>query len=290
MYFPPKLRQKVINRLAMALNRNGWLLLAASETGFIEHPALVAEQAGEVHVFRKQEQAAGESAKNRFTARSGLPAAKAASISRSNPDLTPRIRQSGPLPGELVQPQPAPVIKQKSEEKRSDCGRKQYLEAEKLFLGGCYEEARIKLQKLLVDDTLPADNDYQTKALGLLAKVYANQGNLSEARNLGEEAILKDKLNPAAYYFLASVCQEQGDHGESVRLLKKSLYLDHEFVLAHFHLASLVPNQAEARKHLKNTFSLLNNRTADEVLPGSDGLTVGRLLETVRSMLQRTGD
>ncbi|MBI4791305.1 MAG: tetratricopeptide repeat protein, partial [Deltaproteobacteria bacterium] len=186
--------------------------------------------------------------------------------------------------------QTAPVAKQKREKGKNPGGKDLYHEAETLFQGGCYEEARIKLQKLLVDDTLPADNEYQRMALSLLAKVCANQGNLSEARNLGEQAIIKDKLNPAAYYFLASVCQEQGDHGESVRLLKQSLYLDHDFVLAHFHLASLVPNQTEAKKHLKNTLSLLNTRTADEVLPGSDGLTVGRLLETVQSMLHRIGD
>ena len=290
MYFPPKLRQRVINRLATALNQNGWLLLAASETGFIEHPALAAEQVGEVHVFRKLERAARESAKNSFTVHSGRVASVASLSCRTYPDFPPRVSPSEPRQGELVQPQAAPVEKQKRESGKNHGGRDRYHDAEKLFQGGCYEEARIKLQKLLVDDTLPADNDYQTKALGLLAKVYANQGNLSEARNLGEQAIVKDKLNPAVYFFLASVCQEQGDHAESVRLLKQSLYLDHDFVLAHFHLASLVANPAEAKKHLKNTLSLLTTRTADEVLPGSDGLTVGRLLETVQSMLRRIGD
>ncbi|MCJ7603367.1 MAG: protein-glutamate O-methyltransferase CheR, partial [Desulfobulbaceae bacterium] len=55
MYFPPKLRQQVINRLFMSLNPDGWLLLAAGETGFIKHHGLSGDQVGGVHIFRKQE-------------------------------------------------------------------------------------------------------------------------------------------------------------------------------------------------------------------------------------------
>jgi chemotaxis protein methyltransferase CheR len=292
MYFPPKLRQKVINRLAMALNENGWLLLAASETGFIEHPALTPEQEGEVHVFRKQERAAAKPVRTAIPARPLPPQNSAAPhpAVRHSPVIASFVHHPEPLRGDLVQPPPATAGTKNGEQPTGHDAMEQLHGAERLFQNGSYEEARLKLQKLLADATFPAESHYQTKALALLAKVYANEGNLAEARNLGEQAIAQDKLNPATYYFLASVCQEQGDHGESVRLLKQSLFLDHDFILAHFHLASLVPNRTEAKKHLKNTQALLTGRNAEEVLPGSDGLTAGRLLETVRAMLQRAGD
>lgn len=67
MYFPPKLRQHVINRLFMALNPNGWLLLAASEIGFIEHHGLNGEHVDGVHIFRKQDPAHTDRCRKHFS-------------------------------------------------------------------------------------------------------------------------------------------------------------------------------------------------------------------------------
>ena len=291
MYFPPKLRQHVINRLFMALNPDGWLLLAASEIGFIEHPGLNGEHVDGVHVFRKQNTPRTDRCRKHFPP----PAAKTVTvqpINHGNRKQTPISPAAHPRTGQQEHPQ----TKANSEEKKpgardnSASLMEQYHAADKLFQDRCYEEARAKLQELLAGNELQNACYFKTKVLALLAKIHANQGNLTEARNLGEQVIAMDKLNTGYYHFLATVCQEQGEKQEAVRLLKQSLYLDHDFVLAHFQLASLVTDQIEAKKYLKNTISLLSSLPSDAVLPGSEGLTVGRLRETAQSMLERIGD
>ena len=290
MYFPPKLRQHVINRLFMALNPDGWLLLAASEIGFIEHPGLNGEHMDGVHVFRKQEPLPADRRKH-FQP----PAAQTVTvqpIKHGNRKQTPISSAAHARTGQQELPQAKANSEEKkpAEREQSASLMEQYHAADKLFQERCYEEARTKLQELLAGNELQNACYFKTKVLALLAKIHANQGNLTEARNLGEQAIAMDKLNTGYYHFLATVCQEQGEKQEAVRLLKQSLYLDHDFVLAHFQLASLVTDQIEAKKYLKNTLSLLNSLPSDAVLPGSEGLTVGRLRETAQSMLERIGD
>ncbi|MEW6519331.1 MAG: CheR family methyltransferase [Thermodesulfobacteriota bacterium] len=286
MYFPAKLRQRVINRLFMALHPNGWLLLSASEIGFITHPGLNGELVDGVHVFRKQGAALHTDRPGKYFPPS------------SGKTFRPQQSQR-PAPAAHTQPdeqtqQPRPVAepekKDPAETGMNDSLMAQYQAADKLFQDRCYEDARIKLLELLESNELQNICYFKTKALALLARTHANQGNLTEARNLGEQVIALDRLNTGYYYFLATVCQEQGEKLQAIRLLKQSLYLEHDFVLAHFQLAGLVTDQAEARKYLKNTLSLLSSLPADEVLAGSEGLTVGRLRETAQSMLARIGD
>jgi chemotaxis protein methyltransferase CheR len=291
MYFPPKLRQHVINRLFLALNPGGWLLLAASEIGFIKHPGLNGEHMDGVHVFRKQDVPHADRCRQHFQP----DAAKKVTLQSINPwdrKQTPISSAAHAGTGQQKPPQAKvkPEEKKAAERDESASLMAQYHAADKLFQERCYEEARTKLQELLEGNELQNICYFKTKVLALLAKTHANQGNLTEARNLGEQAIAMDKLNTDYYHFLATVCQEQGEKQEAVRLLKQSLYLDHDFVLAHFQLAGLVNDQIEAKKYLKNTLSLLSSLPPDAVLPGSEGLTVGHLRETAQSMLERIGD
>jgi chemotaxis protein methyltransferase CheR len=289
MYFPPKLRENVINRLCMGLNPDGWLLLAASEIGFIDHPGLTGEQVDGVHLFRKQDGPHTDRGRRYFQPASSqtVSVPPANHGNRKKPTRSSSTAQVQTGQQKLSQAKVMPPGGKTIANEKTASLMEQYQTADKLFQDRCYEEARTKLQELLADDGLQNAEHFKTKVLALLARVHANEGKLAEARSLGEQAIAQDKLNTGYYYFLATVCQEQGEKQEAVRLLKQSLYLDHDFVLAHFQLASLVTDQAEAKKYLKNTLSLLSSLPSDEVLSGSDGLTAGRLRETTQSMLER---
>lgn len=291
MYFPPKLRQQVINRLFMSLNPHGWLLLSASEIGFIKHPGLSGDQVDGVHLFRKQDAPHTDRCKKhpQPPSRKRVRVQPINHCTRKQTPNSSSAAQAQTGQEELPQSKATPPKEKPVAREKSASLMEQYDAADKFFQDRCYEEARIKLQELLAGDGLRNAHHFKTKVLALLAKVHANQGNLVKARSLGEQAIAKDKLNTGYYYFLATVCQEQGENQEAVRLLKQSLYLDHDFVLAHFQLASLVTDQAEAKKYLKNTLSLLSYLPSDKVLPNSDGLTAGRLRETAQLMLERIG-
>ncbi len=123
-----------------------------------------------------------------------------------------------------------------------------------------------------------AEDNADFGAMALLAKVYANQGKLEEARIWGEKAISRDRLNPRNYYLLASILQEQNLGQEAIPLLKQTLYLDHDFVLAHFSLGNLamrLQRYREAEKHFDNVLDLMASLPDAEVIPASQGVTAG---------------
>jgi chemotaxis protein methyltransferase CheR len=126
-----------------------------------------------------------------------------------------------------------------------------------------------------------------------MARVCANQGKLAEAAQWCEQAIAADRLNPANQYLLATIQQELGQDAAAAQSLTRALYIDPDFVLAHFALGNLYLSQSrrrEAERHFDNALMLLQAHPHDEPLPESEGLTAGRLTEiitSVRSSLPR---
>lgn len=73
-----------------------------------------------------------------------------------------------------------------------------------------------------------------------------------------------------------------------MRLFKRTLYLDQDFVLAHFALGNLHLAQGhrrETRRHLINALELLRKLPQDAILPEADGLSAGRLAEIITSVM-----
>lgn len=122
-----------------------------------------------------------------------------------------------------------------------------------------------------------------------MARSCADQGRLGEALEWCEQAIAADKMNPAHHYLLATILQEQGRHDIAIRSLMRALYLDPDFVLAHFALGNLHQSQGrsrQAQRHFENVLLLLRAHPPDEALPEADGLTAGRLTEIATALLE----
>jgi chemotaxis protein methyltransferase CheR len=127
---------------------------------------------------------------------------------------------------------------------------------------------------------------HEARALCRIAHSYADLGELAEAIKWCEKAIAADKLDPAVHYLLATIHQELGQSEIAMQSLMRTLYLDPDFVLAHFGLGSLCLSQGqrrEAERHFDNALSLLTPHPHDELLPESGGLTAGRLTEIIAS-------
>jgi chemotaxis protein methyltransferase CheR len=123
--------------------------------------------------------------------------------------------------------------------------------------------------------------------LARAARLCADQGRLGAAIEWCEKAIAADRLNPAHYYLLATIQQEQGQLDAAAQSLTRALYLDADFALAHFALGNLCRSQGRRRnaeRHFANALAVLRARAQDEILPESDGLTVGRLAEIIASV------
>lgn len=138
------------------------------------------------------------------------------------------------------------------------------------------------------DQLLPPQPD-ERETPSRMARSCANQGQLSEALEWCEKAITVDKMNPLHHYLLGTILQEQGQHDIAIRSLMRALYLDPDFVLAHFALGNMHQSQGryrEAQRYFGNVLALLHKHPQDEILPEADGLTAGRLVEIVTSLLE----
>jgi chemotaxis protein methyltransferase CheR len=121
-----------------------------------------------------------------------------------------------------------------------------------------------------------------------MALSYANQGRLSEALEWCDKAIMADKMNPLHHYLSATILQEQGQHEIAIQSLMRALYLDPDFVLAHFSLGNLHQSQGryrEAQRYFGNVLQLLHKHPQEEILADADGLTAGRMVEIATSLL-----
>ena len=128
-----------------------------------------------------------------------------------------------------------------------------------------------------------------TVSLLLRARDLADQGQLDEAHRLCELAVAGDRLDPEAHLLLAAICQERGEAGTAVEAVRRAIYLDPDSAPAHFLLGSLLLRQGEQRRgqrSMETAVGLLIRRPRDEVVPGTDGLSAGPLLEMARAYLE----
>lgn len=119
------------------------------------------------------------------------------------------------------------------------------------------------------------------------ARASADGGDLEDALAWCERWLHADKLDPAGHYVKATVLLEQGELDAAQSALERAIYLDGGFVLAHVALGNLARMRGQARhagRHFANVQRLLRQRPAGDVLPGSGGLTVARLAETIRAL------
>lgn len=163
-----------------------------------------------------------------------------------------------------------------------------YNDALTLYDQGRYLETVEILVTLLANKTsnpkgIPLDGEI----IALITRAYANQGRLAEALEWCEKGIAGDKLIPGLHYLQATILQEQGKIDEAKISLKKALYINPDFMLAHFTLGNIARQEGkwkESEKHFRNAKTLLSARPQDEILPESEGMTAGRLSEIVNTM------
>jgi chemotaxis protein methyltransferase CheR len=139
----------------------------------------------------------------------------------------------------------------------------------------------------IVEEQIPRQPDRATNLQPV--RILADQGHLEQARRLCETLLAQDRLNPDAFLLLAAICQEQGEIPAALEALRRVIYLAPNSAAAHFMRGCLLLRQGDrkqGRLSLEAVVNLLRSAAPDEAVPGSDGLTAGRLLETARAYLE----
>jgi chemotaxis protein methyltransferase CheR len=296
MYFSPDGMRKVIRQLYRSLATDGWLIVSATETSHELFSEFATVSFGDATFYRKSathppiklslpvpgfgENRFGES---RFGEnRSAVPLPEWAMPALEPPQI------SG---DEMCREAPGNEAGSESTARPAVS----YRQAVVLYEQGRYEE----MEQMIV--TLPSDDGDYAPAMLLVARACANQGKLAAAIDWSDKAIAADKLAAPAHYLRATILQEQGCLPEALLALRQAVYVEPQFVVGHFTLGNLASKQGrtrESKKHFENALLLLAQCKPEDIVPESEGLSVGRLREMIglrsatgrRSLNERTVD
>ncbi len=314
IYFNDKRRAHVIRHLAQSLTDGGWLVPGSSESPYFQHPGMNAVRFPGATLYRKsrednkgcitfREQGLG---KTIFSLQSGTPGSQ---VPGHTPASLPKAANSYLASGGNRR---RPGMQTRNpvnlEERRLQLRRKadrilvspdktgeprhdMYHRARKFYKNGQYPQSIKMLTRLLEQCSKKDDGFFMvSESMVLLARALANQGELTLARQWCFKAVREEKLNPGNYYLLAFICQELDQIKDAADFIRQALYLDQNFVLAHFlmgRIAGQLNDFSGEKKNLTNALDLLSKMEPGEILPFSEGMTAGQLLGIIRSMLDK---
>ncbi|MBA4396269.1 MAG: chemotaxis protein CheR [Syntrophus sp. (in: bacteria)] len=274
MYLVPAVAKKCVQRFHDALLPDGWFLVSASEGHFLSDAEFTAINFPNTILYRK------------FGAKQ-----LRSTYHYEFPDIFPASFSDvffAELPGAK---QDIPVFDETFSQGAAEAGPEPaagepvqdvYAEALSLYEKGRYRESTERMLAAL------SENQNKAKAMLLLARAFANSGELSKAEEWCRKAIENDRTNPVYCYLLANILQEMGQFDNAFNLLKTVIYLDNEFVLAHFALGNLSRQKGmtkESSRHFRNSLSLLKSYKPSDMIPESEGLTALRLTEMINSII-----
>jgi chemotaxis protein methyltransferase CheR len=262
MYFTPEHQRKVVAALHNCLLDGGHLVVNLAEASASLFPMFTMENIGGVIFCRKTENPAIAESLPSFVEPAPLPA-----VLTAEPSFF--IGQRLPAP-DAASACEAPCEPQLSFETDANA-----------FLKKSREKAEAKRTNIA---QVKPDNASEPLSL---ARIYANEGRLHEALTCCQQVISAERTNATAHFLCATICHELGLIEEAIAAFGRVLYLDQDFILAHHALSGLykqLGKQKKSMRHLGIALDLLSKRSKDEILPESDGITCGRLVESIRAV------
>lgn len=137
----------------------------------------------------------------------------------------------------------------------------------------------------LVDVFAPPKNESDLESI----KDMANRGELEKALVYCERLLETEKLNPILYFYHSLILEQLGLAEESEKALRRAIYLNRQFILAHYHLGLLLQKSGkvnEAIRYFKNAFEFLSRRDPKGIIPDSDDCLVVHLLNLTKMHLE----
>jgi len=259
IYFPPELCKEITRRFFDCLEEQGSLLVGHSEHSDLIDPgfsrrfndrAIVYQKIGSNPVWEKV--------------------------------IAIRFRGSGSPPPEIL-------THEIPSARRQGLQRPPGTEETVLFERGVLLVGQMRpLEAIAEFKRVLAVNPRNERALYSVAMLLANIGNTAEATEIAERLVQSNPLHLEATYLLAILARETGGYARELVLLKKTVYLNPDFVLGHFQIGLhyLKGGNAQlARRSLLNALRILSDRVASDPIDGVEGMTVGRLRQTVLAMI-----
>jgi chemotaxis protein methyltransferase CheR len=260
IYMGPQQIKAMVEKFARALMEDGWLAVGAAEISHVSSAELATVNFAGTTVYRKCEHAHHLPPLTLPIQRESLrplPNEKAATDAWACLRADEPPMEVSPAPASVPDPLPGAVI---------------------LYEQGQYAETIELLLPLASQEQPPV------AALAMLARACANKGDLVGALSWSHRAIEGDRLNARLHYLCGMIKQELADPAASAASFRRALYLDPEFIMAHFamgHLAFQRGGIREGTRNFDNALRLLRNCPVDGLVPESEGMSSERLAEII---------
>jgi len=115
--------------------------------------------------------------------------------------------------------------------------------------------------------------------------IMANEGAYGVALEYCKRALKENDLCPEAYFLRGLIFEQQSELSDAVAEYRKSLLLDMNFIMPHYHLGKVfwkLERHRDARRELDNTVRLLEVFSDEKIVPYSGGLSRAVFLEVCR--------
>lgn len=271
MYLSPDMKKQVIERLYLSLKEEGWLAVSPAEAfyGYFSQFKVV-NFPGALFYQKKKRNILPEGQNFKKTAVKNVDYNQVKPwYSSYNTDNKKHIETKG---------------------KNNELAKILYDKLLSLYKSGHYREITGNYYDILLSKEIEQSDLYlSSRLMAMMARAFANLGELNEALIWCQKAISINKLNPDFYYLLATILQEQGNIEEAITALNRAIYVDYDFVLAHFamgNLKRLLGNDKESDKYFNNTLELLHNYEKEDILQEAEGITAGRLADIIISVIE----
>lgn len=281
IYFSHKQIKKTIHHLAQTLNQNGWLVVTPIEVPYVKDDDLKSVIIDGFTLFRKN---AADTSVNAKKNNEGIQNEFYRRLEENSSSINSEPNNISTFKIEL----PA-FLKLSNSILEINFGSEKEQQQSPLPNNDSitWQPSSAALPPLEATDAMADDSLKKAKIILQIHKL-ANLGQLDEANRQCEKALELDKLDPNLYYLQASLLQSLNDIEGAIKALKRVVYLDNTFIIAHFTLGILskrVGNAQEAKRHLRNAYVLLEQYPSDAKIPGTDEMTVATLLDIVKTLL-----
>ncbi|MBI1883280.1 MAG: hypothetical protein HYS08_03635 [Chlamydiae bacterium] len=121
----------------------------------------------------------------------------------------------------------------------------------------------------------------------------ANEGRYEEALIGVEKIIHENNLHLQAHFLMGVLLAKLHRYEKAVKQFERVLYIDEKMSIAYFHLGHLyrlTEKFEKAKKAYENCLNILEKKKVDEIIPFSEGLTVGVLNEATHRALETLKD
>ncbi len=125
------------------------------------------------------------------------------------------------------------------------------------------------------------------------ARNLANRGNHEKALEILEKTRQEDRTSFLPLYLMGLVYSDLGEEEKATEVLRKALFLEPEFIMAHYALGTLAFKKnrpREGERHFRNAIRLLEFLPPETPLPEGEGIRREDLLHTIQSSLHQRGD